>query len=317
MVNIFKKMIFHLILLFIFNILIGEILEIKITDLTNLKYFTPPLMMQDLTKSAPNTIGIFFIGSSRCERGYNPAIINPIINKQSFNIASPGQTPITSYFLLKQVLQEQQPEYIFYDLALEALMSDHFTTAAYIFDLLPWNRNKIQFLFHGFNFPEQIFFILPLYRFRNNFGYIIKYKLLGRKYNNPDEIQYNNYGFSCSSRTYRLDKSEKPNWSFQESEINKKNIVYLRKIKKLCECKNTKLVFLMTPNSNAIDTNFYNKAHFINFSSKLASDLNSHLYYFSANEIGLIDTVHFQNSNHLNCLGAAKYSEFVAERIKM
>jgi hypothetical protein len=68
-------------------------------------------------------VDILFVGSSKAYRGYDPRVFQTK-NYAAFNMGSTSQTPMNTYFLLKQYLPKIKPKVIVFDLDITDMAMD-------------------------------------------------------------------------------------------------------------------------------------------------------------------------------------------------
>ena len=64
----------------------------------------------------PNTLDLFFIGSSHSYCTFDPEIMDETVGTNSFNLGSPLQYPDSSYYVLKEALKYHSPEVVVFEI---------------------------------------------------------------------------------------------------------------------------------------------------------------------------------------------------------
>lgn len=162
-----------------------------------------------LDKQKDNTCDYFFVGNSLAWAGYSPIYYEHDVGYKGFNLATSGQPPIDSYFILKKALTKQKPKVV----------------------VLEING----FFNHAFDWREMIFSIFPLFNYHAMYRFPIKAD------DNPL------LGFNGSSIVVPYTKPLKHFNIYSFFHIENLNIYYLNKIKDLCDNFHIKLILVSTP----------------------------------------------------------------------
>jgi hypothetical protein len=301
------------VILFFLNIIFGELLLWKKRSLILEEKFYPVLSIIKFEDLPVNNIDVLYMGSSRAYSSFIPEMFDSISGLKSYNLGTSGQSPITSYFLLKEVFKIQNPKIIFYDISHEIYSTDdEIITGSYVFDYYSWNLNKFSYWIYGLNFKDKIAFFIPSYRFRNNIYWLIRVKLFGGK-NNFDTNQYwGGKGYIGSTAILSKDDLLKPSiYSFSKEEINRKRIRFLTRIIDYVNNTDAELVFIYNPYPNIVLNNMIDREKIFSFYEVLISDYG--LTYINLNTLmqNLCDSTDFRNMNHLNDYGARKATQFL------
>ena len=303
-----RKISIFIILGVVLNLVGGYILRTDKRVLTKKKLYFQDLRMQEFYAQEEN-VDILFIGSSRTYQTFIPGIVDSITGKNSFNLGSSMQTPITSYFVLKEAYKYCQPEMIIMDIALDVMYSDQLFNGGFIIDAMKMSLNKIDFFFKGFDFKEKMELLLPIYRYRGDIDFFY-FWLKGNLSEHYDrKLKYHEKGFV---ENYIENNEEKE----QEYIIDDKflhNKEYLDKIVELGGQNETEIIFVYIP---------YPTYHSI----KNEDELSSYLYEIIVEDyekefLNYLEIDHdyddefFADYNHFNLEGAIKFSKEIAEWI--
>jgi hypothetical protein len=291
------------------NLIGGEILYTKQRVLTEKKLFYPNLRMKEFYSLAEN-IDIVFLGSSRCYQGFDPAVVDSITGMNSFNLGSSSQTPVTSYYLLKEVYKKHQLKYVIMELSIDVLNTEQLVNGGYIIDAMDNSMNKLDFFLNGFDFKEQVELLLPFYRYRENRGFFY-YAITEDIDEHYDRKRiYHSKGFV---ENYN-DVTEGKIYQYKLTDNSIRNLKYIKKIAELTNDAESELIFVYTPYPS--DTRIVNQAE---FSDKFLTEIEGLPGEFINNledsqEFG---DEYFADGNHLNLAGADKLSQEIAEHVKM
>ncbi|EHJ02121.1 lipolytic protein G-D-S-L family [Clostridium sp. DL-VIII] len=291
--------------------------------------------------SQKENIDVAFIGASLSERDVYPYIMDKKLGVKTFDYAFPSQMFVGTYYSLKELFDYQKPKLII--LTAEQLnftIKEEKTLAytstapymksfinqieyyfmssaldgAYLDRLFPWRGyhvNSVQALMKNFhekldksyiNYPEPG----QVEDFeKNKTGYIGN----GAIKLNPNDpngtINYNNLKVSRTNRNI--------------SEIQGKNVEYLKKISELCKENNCELILLNPPAPVYQVLRVNNYFDFNNEIAKIAKDLNIEYYDYSLikSELFKLNENYFCDGEHLNSTGAKAFSESFADFLKL
>ena len=303
----FRQVLIFLIIGYVLNLIGGEILSIKQRILTKRKLFYPELRMDEFYGQKDN-IDIVFLGSSRCYQGFDPAVVDLVTGMNSFNLGSSSQTPITSYYLLKEVYRTQKPKVVILEISVDVLNTEQLVNGGYILDAMHNSLNKLDFFLHGFDFKEQVELLLPLYRYRENRGFFY-YSLFDDIDEHYDKKRvYLEKGFVVNENNI----SENISYEFLKTEKLAENVDYLKKINTLANTEGSELVFIYIPYPSG--TKIIDQAEFVEYIDDKIDDLGKEFINYLSNDEDYGDE-YFADGNHLNLAGATKLSHEIAQEI--
>lgn len=295
------KLILFLILLIILDRTVGHVLQ----SLNNDRF--TERMMNDFYSASEN-IDLLFLGSSHAYRSFNPYSFDGTLSLNAFNIGSPGQNPIISYHLLKEVLRQgHQPRLIVYEPFWLTLCGDDtdFYSSAHIFHQLTFSENKIEFFWRGFNFPSSLRLFSTIFynrRFLRNVFF---------SDDNSYNCHYQGKGFVPSLKLVTADELTKNYLIGPNEEFNRNRISYLDKLLDLAKSENIAVIAVMAPVHPEVLPKIegYMKIH------KQLNDI------FATADVPFIDynltnhadlnllSEYFMDADHLNECGAMAFSE--------
>lgn len=310
-------------LLFALNIILGLYLKTyESTDLKKAGIFFSDLRWDDYN-NLKKSIDVLILGSSHAFRSYHPETIKTNLDTENevFNFGSAAQTPVTSYFILNEVLKKHQPKIVILDLYVMVFTSDNqLDNGRYNFHSMPWEANKWDFLKDGFSFKEKIYLLFfPSYVYRNHVKHKIN-KLLGRNYIPGGKGQYGQHGFAFNTDTLAIEKLQYDNqfskFQVQEAKITDKNMAYVEKIVKRCQAADIPIVLMSSPMpEHSVKFIEEYQAIYEHFEA-LAQDLQVDYYDFNVERTAEIkDEFHYYDDDHLNLTGAKIFSKKVAKII--
>jgi hypothetical protein len=269
-------------------------------------------------------LDLLILGSSHALRSYNPSIISrdltgaPLV----FNFGTPAQSPRTSYFILKEVLQHHQPQLVVFDVYFMVFTSDEqLKNGRLAYQQMHSGEAKNDFLLYGFSLSEMATLkLFPSYLYRNRIKPKIK-KIFGQPYLPEQEGTYQGYGFAPNEDTVAMKDLYEGNqfdfFTVDTSDMTKINCRYLEKMIKLCRDHKVDIVFAAAPMPEITVKKVPTYDQFYQFFGNVAK--RSEMDYLDFNldrPATLKDSFHFFNDDHLNESGAAIFSHAVAERLK-
>lgn len=314
-INVFIKRVFVFSgIFYLLNMLVGELLMLKKEVMIEDRKFYPALTLTEFYNLNPNTIDVVYIGSSRAYSSFNPYLFDSITHFKSFNLGTSGQSPIASYFLLKEVFKYQKPSTVFIDISHEiiAKANDETVTSAYIFDEIPWCKNKFDFWLNGFDLKGKVILLFPSFRYRNNIYWLARNLLLNDDRIRDDGRYWDGKGYVGSRKS--LSKVELLNpihLKFDSLRINLKRLKYLKKVVEYALEKSSKVIFVYNPYPKVVLSNIENNTLF-KYYQNIANELD--VEFINTNNYQNIfnDTVDFRNMNHLNDSGAKKATNLIS-----
>ena len=238
-------------------------------------------------------------------------------------MGSSSQSPISSYYVLKEVLKNHKPKYIILELYfIINEESNQMVNALYNFEYMNFSSNKIAFYLNSISLINKIKLLFPTYYYRNNFNYSFKYITKGEKIkNNTSYEKYDYKGYVKNSNKISLKRLKNSNYmldyKFDENDIYSKNETYLNKIIQICETSDIELILITTPLPKVIYNRINNKEKIFEYYNDIAKQNN--LIYFNFDTIKTLnfnDTLDFFDTNHLNSKGANKLSTYISNIIK-
>lgn len=317
--RLFRTAVFVFIL-FALNFAIGMFLERPKQILIKNQKFDPFWRWKEFYEQPAHSVDLVFLGSSHCYRSFNPKIFDDALKIESFNMGSSSQTPITSYFVLKEILKTQKPKYVVLEIYWRTFTNDEqFTNATYNLEYMRDGRNKIEFLRYGYQPKDLINFLFPAYRYRNNLQDAIR-SLMGKTVASEPGDEYGGKGFVANPTVVSKKKLTEHNlfkdYFFDPKELKAKNLEYLEKIIRLCKDQGIQLVFVTSPLPPTSLDLIRNYSDIYDYFLKIAEQ-NKILYldYNVLEERRLFFDADFKDDNHLNVKGVVKLSTDLAGKL--
>lgn len=266
-------------------------------------------VLKTFYREKPQTVDVFFIGSSRVYCHINPAVLYTDHGIASFNLASARQPPWSSYHYLVEGLKTQMPKLVVFDATCLDLTKPVFlnlknhtlkNTTGYKPSL-----NRLEALLAVAPEDEIPEYLFDFYHYHN------RYTDLGPQDFKPwmGERIYKYYkGFTILYRTQKIKNPH--NWDDDTClALPVECEDYYRRIIELCKARNIPLLIILSPYPS---TSSY-KISLFNEAGKIAAEYNvpfinfNHLY----DEIGLDFNTDIADEWHVNYLGSLKYSRYL------
>ena len=282
--------------------------------------YYPKDRWQDFYSQRKNSINLICLGSSHAYRSLNPFLMDSILGGNTFNLGSSGQSIQTAYYVLKNALRSQNPNTVVLEVYFYAFFEyDQTKNGGYNFDYIKWSRDKVEFLIGGFDLNESITVLLfPSIRYKDRGKYLLK-KMLGRAVL-PPRGDYYGKGFVRNFNRVKNSSLTRRNhfddFYFDIEKADQKDILYLRKLKELCDTNGIRLIWVTAPIPQTTYQKLDNISVTNTFFQEQAKELGVPYYnYLDASSLPLNDTLHFMDSNHLNWAGANIFTEQISKDI--
>ena len=272
-----------------------------------------------------NSVDIMFIGNSHAYCTFDPAVMEEIIDKRVFNAGLPDQKIDIAYYTLLELLRKQQPETVVLEAFAFGRSNSEYKGYVANVDAMKPSFSKVQACFEIFpDKYDSIRMSIGLFRSHTNWKKtdIIKENLktmLGR----PSKSYAGFDGF------YVLDSKMSPETiqKYKESTtskftpvIDEYSIGYFKRIVKLCEERNIRLIVAMAPFNDI----YLEKIGYQSIYEKMDElcrkeeveyiDFNMLYHEIGLNYDDFEDAFH--DAQHMNLWGAEKVSTYIAEYLK-
>lgn len=320
--KVLVKVILFLIIFFIINYNIGVLLESRVgtTDLH------AQVKWKEFYNLPPNSLDLVFIGSSYAYRTFDPEVFDKKLNINSFNMGSPLQKPVESYYVLKETLKYQKPDLVVLDINWGLFNEDkYFNTKLWNFDNMKFSSNKMGYFFNVFDRDQYIYVFFKSVRYHDEIDKLVENNTSNNNTQDADSYlkNYKGKGFIIDNNVVDVKSVEKrfENGSNNPSKYkwNKEQLKYLDKIVTLCKDKKVKLLFVTAPQSpiylKLYDTHWFDYDNIRQTAGNLAAKYGvEYLDYNTINmEEKLVTNQDFSDSSHLNYGGAQKISSHLAD----
>lgn len=268
-------------------------------------------------------LDVVFLGSSHNYNAFVPMISNSILEADSYNISSDGQTIEQTYFILKEVLKTQSPKVVTIEMfSIRPYDLEDIDTAMIhkAFDKMKFSLNKIDAINYNVIYEDKLEYFFPLATYHlkwkdddiktqieneydENWGlapyfgydnkYTVEYPIVGEYSQSPEELT-----------------DEKKYLDDDRMEI-------LDKITKLCKDNDIKLMYVTTPFISQVDFTYVDQYKYLNGLKEYTDANNIDVINFNLLYEELeMDKTYLADDGHVNISGAQLITEYTANFIK-
>lgn len=254
------------------------------------------------------SIDVLFIGSSHIHYNISPAVLYNEYGISSYNFSTASQTLLNSYFYLKEALKTQKPKLVVLEgYTLSAYDYTKYRDFHFISGIFPMNFSLDKINLIKLEIPKNRWdeFFNPFYMYHNRYS-----SLSMSDFVKSDYLSY----FKGLRPMYNV-KNVKRNYTFAEERLPLTDTVekYYRKFILLSKVNNIPMIVIISPYP-FIDND--NKK--FNTAKVIADEYNVPFINFNLNydEYNLDFSRDFNDGNHLNYKGAAKFTRYLGKYLK-
>ena len=240
------------------------------------------------------------IGNSDLYSGFAPTVLWQEQGITSQMMSTPYQTPLQSYYYLKDIFKYQTPEVVMIEVDMLFDYSTH--------DEPDYEENALDSFFNYLNtddFETVIFDKLTIFTFHDRWK---KYKKESHKLRTP-----NSHGYKYFTAVEKMRRRKYMIKTDEREPVNKNKVHQLEMMLDLCKEEGAKVFFLEMPTLSSWDYKRHNTV--CDLAEKYGVDFldtNVHI-----RDMGLDMSVSFRDKgNHLNYEGAKVLTKYVGEYIK-
>lgn len=283
------------------------------------------LMFKEMYEYNGN-IDIVFLGSSHVYRSYDTEITDKIFKKNTFNAGSSSQLLNGSYYVLKEILRNNNLKTVYLDtyVKIDSKAENSAGIESYILtDYMKNGWNKYKYLWEIDGIDAIVSDLFPVMHSKTYSIKNIKIKLEGEyKKGNYSYVTYPNEEYRGNGFVYSFENKKEP---ISDYEINKEKTLSdfsyenLCKIVALCKKNNINLVLVSSPMPDEMLSKVKNYQVYIDYLKDFAikNDIEYHNYNLCKKEYMVMDENDYKDDNHLNGIGAEKFSEKMSNIEKM
>lgn len=274
------------------------------------------LAYTDFYDMEENTIDVLFLGSSVAATSYIPQELYNHYGITSYNLSSEKQSPIVSYYWLKEALRYQHPKALVLDLHYFFDGGDNplNTQEVYVrraLDYMKWSpvkREAVRTVCKIDESQSELSYYFPNIRYHTRWM-----ELTEEDFFNSDLYEeYALMGYAPLARCFSVDGFGPYDDEVMEKETDMKPLMreYLDKIVKLCDQEGISLILTSTPMPSADKGRFYTIQKYADEHELLFLDFNEKTLYYS---IGFDFFSDSHDSLHQNLWGAKKMTNYIGD----
>lgn len=253
---------------------------------------------------------LIIFGSSKAYNHVNPRIIDSVLHVDSFNLGLDGTPFIHQDFIIKQYLKNNtHPKYI-----IQIVSNGLFVNRENLFRYTlfsPYMKDKDVYKFtNKYNGFDWVDYYLPLFRYSKGYEDIIKSSFsIFRKYN------YKGCYLNTGQMDNSFEKFKKNNPNGITIEMNKSIMSLFENYIKRCKKENITTFLVYPPTYKSAQKYINNRDSIISFYKTLSKKYDIPFWDYSDSTISESKT-NFSNSQHMNYIGANKFTKSLALKIK-
>lgn len=275
--------------------------------------FHPRTRWNEFHNLKTNSVDLIFLGSSHCYRTFDPVVYDSVLNLNSFNLGSAIQTPLTSLFVLKEALVFQKPKFVVLEVYYRTFLdTDHrqYRSASYNFEFMKNSEVKFDFLLKSYG-KDAFHILLPSNRYKRGLDYLLK----GYKKNKKDK--YVTKGYVTRSDSLDVNRIyQSAEFNFTPEILNPYQVSAFADIIKITQEEDIKLVLVTAPITDIMMTSNINYQDISAYFKSYAEPFGIEYIDYNFQNIGLSDTYHFYDYQHLNNSGAKVLNKDFSSRLK-
>ncbi|MCR4745678.1 MAG: DUF1574 domain-containing protein [Lachnospiraceae bacterium] len=269
-----------------------------------------------------NTIDYITVGASNSYHGVDPMQVYAYSGITGFDLGSPGQPMVCSYYWIKEALKYQKPKYVFVEIG--NLVREKSSNEGILKAILPMKASplKLEMIKYACSKDNELKYtaLFPLYQFHSRWKEFSK-KDIERKNAEPYLTKGATLRFVSvngidadrvnlrEERTVTLSSNGMLTAELQELPLNEDAKYWIEKIKELCEENDIECIPTKFPTKNWNDR--WSEEAKIYFDSIGLDYLDM---TENDDEIGINwQKDSFDNGKHLNYFGMAKTSKYMAD----
>ncbi|MDR1000787.1 MAG: hypothetical protein LBL96_08325 [Clostridiales bacterium] len=270
----------------------------------------------------PNTLDVIAFGGSTCATSFSPMDIWLVSGIASHNYGGSWQSPYQSYFLLKEVLKEQNPQVVFLEsYQLVGYQPDEKTYRA-CFDPLPLSENKLQAISeHLSAFPKEkqtdqtLSYLFSINKYRQTWKTLTEF---GFTKVSPLEDYYGFYGFVYRHRVTPQSEEVSNFVGFTDTGTGRANyqpeaLLYAKKMIDLCKQNGITLILYKTPHIGWSAEAHNSVQSFADQNGVKYIDFNMGDYCAQA---GISFATMFDDNAHMNIIGGIAMSQYLGRYLR-
>ena len=288
---------------FVLNILLGSLLIITFRS----QYW------DEFNNSGDSEYSVVFTGSSLMGFGMIPEIVDSAADVNSYNLATPAQSPKTCYIVSKYILKTHKPKTLVVEFYWKnANVGDQFVNQIIPFAQFKPNRESASIFLDDFTAKDKLRALFIPTWFIKDMRRVLRSGHISRRKRVVDDSKGYLKSLDFFDRTkYSELHINTSNEKFDF--VNAEQINYMDSLVDLCRNTETNLIMLTFPLPKRVteaDPNQYlAKAFYEDYAAR------NGVQYLNFSKESLVDTFHFKDAEHLNWHGAKRCSQVLGQMI--
>lgn len=280
-------------------------------------------------------IDLAVVGPSRVLNGFYPELADKELGISTFNMGTSSQTFDGSYYYLKELFKNYDPEVVYLDVEFDFLTREIGSQkTTWIMTDYMRGLNRYQYIFDVTDKSEWPIMLSGIYRYKKDISYEYCSNNLKAKFNagywryDTDNEYYSNY-HNYVEKGYVYKENLYPDysiWAYRDGysefdevspeKFNDEAIQYLVSAIELCQKEGVKLVLITMPESNFYLEHSGDYASFSSYMNTLADEYGLQYYDFNLLANEKFEKDEFANLDHLNQKGAAHFTRLLCSMEK-
>lgn len=250
-----------------------------------------------------DSIDVLFFGSSLVYCNVNPSVIYESSGITSYVMAGPEQTIPITYYYIRESVRTQNPKTIFLE-ATGMFYEEYQDYTKVNIGYMPWSVNRIKATLEAVEGSERLGLLFPLYNYHGRWSSLTL---------NDLKTGISGYEKDILAGYTFLDKIEPqtgpwPRGEVLDRETYDNNLEYMKMIADFCKQEGISLIVYLSPTYSVLSQENLEmlKTDLSQISGVTYMDIHDKFDYGIDQDTDFFDLMHF------NCLGAEKFSAYLA-----
>lgn len=285
-------------------LLLGLLIFVNISEVLRRKTGAETDMVHSFYEIEENTLDVLFLGSSHLYYGVQPNELWEEYGITSYAMGSPEQTVATSYFLLKEAFEHQQPKVVLMESYYFWNKKMYYSEARLrqAFDGMAFGKVKlemIQTMLPELEIKDKLSYALPFLKYHSRWDALENYDFQTKPYLKGARIDYTTVAV------------EDPGLPEEASKIPENSLYYLEKIMELCEENGAEFAMFAIPYGIEKRADSYEYRQGVNLAlDTYLSEKDIPFLFYQQDYTDVIDfAADFRDRTHLNTQGAVKLTD--------
>ena len=256
-----------------------------------------------------NSLDVLILGSSHAMCTFDPMRIEASLGKSAFNLGTALQQPDTAYYLLREALKTQKPEFLIYDVYFKVLQEPYGSEQAMtVLKEMPASTNALSMFWFTLDADSKVSF------YNNWLNPFARIQSIVKNSNRaPEETPaYRGRGFYCSDNVVAADQLTPETHPFAQDYpgFHARQVDYLRKLITLAQENDITVILTSAPIPPTILSriSYYDKI--LADTQAIADEFSVPFYDFARPGASYLSDRDFADQGHLNRAGDKKFMDY-------